>query len=144
MKKKRKPVSVSIINDANLEKLPVRKLKDAIDVALDIKHIGNATINLIILTDEEIRKINNEFLKHDYPTDVLSFDLTEGKFLEGEIYISAETAKRQAEEYNVTIKEELVRLAVHGCLHLIGFDDNNEENKAIMRDMENKCIEIVL
>lgn len=140
MKKSFRPISITIINDFGLEKLPTKKLKKVIELALDIKHIGNASINLIIVSDSEIHKINNQFLKHDYPTDVISFDLTEGKFLEGEIYVSAETAKKQAEEYGVGLNEELLRLAVHGALHLIGYDDDTDENKQIMNSLENACI----
>lgn len=90
----------------------------------------------VIFTEEgEIRALNQRFLGRDEPTDVLAFDLGE-KDLEGEIYISVPTAAIQAREYGTGFWEELSRLAAHGALHLVGFDDAAEEDRQQMRQLE--------
>jgi probable rRNA maturation factor len=77
-------------------------------------------INVIIGDDKLIRRLNRDYRKKDKTTDVLSFEINENGLL-GEIYISLPVAKRQAKEYGVTLVDELVRLAEHGTLHILGY-----------------------
>lgn len=79
------------------------------------------TLNITLVDDKYIRKLNKKFRKKDKATDVLTFMLSEGRELLGDIYISVETAKRQAKEHGLSLKEELQRLAVHGTLHALGY-----------------------
>ena len=83
-----------------------------------------------------IRKINREFLKHDYVTDVIAFPLGDEGGVEGEIYINLDAAKKQAREYGVTFTQEARRLLIHGALHLLGYEDatKNEKKKMSMRE----------
>jgi rRNA maturation RNase YbeY len=83
--------------------------------------------------------LNKQYLQHDYATDVITFPLDEQP-LYGEIYVSLETARRQANEYGVTVVNELCRLAVHGALHLLGYDDATLEDRAAMHKLESKFI----
>ena len=92
-----------------------------------------AKIDIILLRDAEIRRINKKFLSHDYVTDVITFPIEDAPFLEGEIYIGAGIARRQAREYGVSFPEELIRLVVHGILHLCGFDDAGSAAAAMRR-----------
>lgn len=99
--------------------------------------IKEAEINVIIVTDEKIHELNLEFLQHDYTTDVITFPLSENP-LEGEVYISADTARNQAVEFGITLTEEILRLAAHGALHLAGYNDATPEEKKIMSTLETK------
>ena len=109
------------------------------------KVIGSAgripgDLSFIFTTDESLLKINIEFLGHDYYTDVITFDYSENNFTHGEVYISIETVKENAKRYKVTFNEELERVMIHGCLHLIGYDDKTEEQKKEMRNMEDRWL----
>jgi len=97
-------------------------------------------IDIIITTDEELLKINREFLKHDYLTDVIAFNYSLKKVVVGEIYISYETVRENSSKYNVPVNEELVRVIIHGVLHLCDYDDSNEELREIMRKKEDVWI----
>jgi len=79
--------------------------------------------------------LNRQFRKKDYPSDVLSFNYNDPE-MPDEIYISAEKAESQAPEWDNTFPEEMMRLAVHGLLHLLGFDHQNEVERQIMREKE--------
>lgn len=96
-------------------------------------------MSVAILTDEEIHQVNKEFLEHDYPTDVITFSLEED-CIDGEICIGLETAQRQAQEYGVSLRNELMRLAAHGTLHLVGYDDATDEERRAMSVLEDKYI----
>ncbi len=86
-------------------------------------------INLVLMGDKEIRKLNRKFRKKDKATDVLAFPMKEEGIL-GDIAISTDTAKRNAERFGVSYREELKRLAVHGVLHLIGYKHGKEMRRA--------------
>ena len=108
-------------------------------------------VDITIVDDEEIHRLNREYRNVDRPTDVLSFALDEGdeepeligapeEHLLGDIIISAETAERQGEEFGHGLTREMVYLAVHGLLHLLGYDHMVEEDKVIMRAKEEEAL----
>lgn len=86
-------------------------------------------LNFVFTNDKFIRKINREFLNHDYYTDVIAFDTSEGDTVSGEIYISVDTIRINAKKYRVSLREEIIRVMIHGTLHLCGYDDKEEEEK---------------
>ena len=93
-------------------------------------------IEYIFTDDELILQLNKEFLEHDYYTDVITFDYSVENVINGEIYISLETVKENSVNYNVSLKEELIRVIIHGVLHLVGYNDSTGEEKVIMKSME--------
>ena len=100
-------------------------------------------ITIVLLDDEAIHDLNMRFLSHDYPTDVITFPLGEDGAVEAEVYISVDTARRQAREYRVTLREELARLAIHGVLHACGYDDTSTDEREEMRLLENRYLKAV-
>jgi probable rRNA maturation factor len=127
-----------------LRKFPGKKIRDCVIKALHGENFQKAKVNLIFADDSFIKDMNMKYLGHDYETDVISFrldddaDTLDGNSTEGEIYISIDTAARQAKEYNVSLTDELKRLAVHGALHLMGYDDDTDEKRQAMHDLENR------
>ncbi|MBK9246753.1 MAG: rRNA maturation RNase YbeY [Ignavibacteria bacterium] len=132
-------ISVNVYNESGLARLPKKLITSIVSTVCSEEKITVADIRIILVTDEEIHRINKQYLQHDYPTDVITFQI-EAKPLEGEIYISADTALLQAKEYNVTISNEILRLSVHGILHLAGYDDDTSEKRLMMSNLESKYL----
>lgn len=101
----------------------------------EIRRLGD--INLIFCSDNYILDINQKFLQHDYFTDIITFDYCEGDKLSGDLFISIDTVRANAEEYGEGFTRELNRVIVHGVLHLIGYDDHTKADQKIMREKEN-------
>jgi probable rRNA maturation factor len=93
-------------------------------------------IEVIFTSDRKVYEINSEFLGHDYYTDIITFNYNEGKTINGEIYISAERVRENAETYRTLLKTEIRRVIFHGVLHLCGYDDRTKEQKKKMSEME--------
>lgn len=98
-------------------------------------------INIILCDDPSILEINNQFLGHDYYTDIITFDYTEENVINGELYISIDTVRANAQEYGQSFPDELHRVIIHGILHLCGLDDYCDEDIKEMREAENLSLE---
>ncbi len=131
--------NLKVFNSSSIRFLPIKSVKKSIETLLLDYKISEATVSFIYMDNNEIQEINKQYLEHDYPTDVITFSLEDDK-IDGEIYIGAQIAKEQADEYKVSIKNEILRLAVHGTLHLLGYDDNTDEKRLEMHQLENKYI----
>lgn len=94
-------------------------------------------INYIFCDDEYLHKLNVEFLNHDTLTDIISFDYSVGKIIQGDIFISIERVKENADDFKVSFSDELHRVIVHGVLHYCGYKDKSDADSAIMRQKEN-------
>jgi rRNA maturation RNase YbeY len=94
-------------------------------------------INYIFCDDEYLHKLNVEFLNHDTFTDIISFDYSVGKIIQGDIFISIERVKENAKNFDVTFLDELNRVIVHGVLHYCGYKDKTEKDASLMREKEN-------
>ncbi len=109
------------------------------EIVREEKRIARS-ITVVLVDDEYLLDVNRKFLNHNYKTDVIAFDLDEGLDIEGEIYVSVDRARVQARRYKVSTKEEIVRLIVHGILHLAGWEDKTRSEKLRMRKRENRYI----
>lgn len=103
-----------------------------------VENTGNklGEINYIFTSDEEILRINNEYLKHNFYTDIISFPYSHNKVISGDLYISIPTVEYNAKKFNQSFDLELNRVIAHGVLHLVGFDDKTKEDQKLMREQE--------
>lgn len=132
-------VTIEAYNTTSIARIPLAKMRRAVQHVFEGEGITEGTVNIVVVDDVSIHEMNKTYLQHDYPTDVITFSLDE-EGLSGEIYISAETAREQAKEYEVSLTNELMRLAAHGALHLAGYDDASDEERARMRQLEDTYI----
>jgi len=123
----------------------IEKLKIAAAVKeLCLKH-GKKTgnINYIYCSDEFLLKLNRDYLGHDYYTDIISFNYCEGNVVAGDIFMSLDRIKDNASLLGENTGEELIRVCGHGVLHLLGINDQTDEEKEIMRKKEDEFIKMV-
>ena len=102
------------------------------------KKIGE--IGYMFVDDEKILEVNNEYLGHDYYTDIITFDYCEGDILNGDLVISLDTVRTNAEKFGKDYDEELHRVIIHGILHLCGINDKGPGEREIMEAAENKAL----
>lgn len=98
------------------------------------RHVSSGEVTLVLTDDATIHDMNRRYRGIDRPTDVLSFDMADDDGATGEIYVSLPTAERQANEIGIPVVEELYRLFLHGLLHIVGRDDQTEEEAAAMTE----------
>ena len=129
-------IEIDAVNQHNQES-DLQPLKTAALRILSDDGVSEGALSIAVVDDETIHELNRQYLQHDYHTDVLSFLLDrEGGRLEGDIVVSWDTAARQAEEWGWNADDELLLYVVHGTLHLIGYDDHSDEDRAAMRAKE--------
>jgi rRNA maturation RNase YbeY len=114
-----------------------RKALNLIEKVIRKEKRISGDLNFIVTNKNRIREINIEFMKHDSFTDVIAFGYSDGKVIDGEIYMSLETIKENSINYKVSLINELVRVMIHGTLHLCGYEDKTENERLIMRKKEN-------
>ncbi|MBE6427858.1 MAG: rRNA maturation RNase YbeY [Planctomycetaceae bacterium] len=138
-------IEIEIANEQETIEVSEELIKKAVRAVLEKSAIQNAELSIALVDDEMIHGINRQFLCHDYPTDVISFPLSDSPAkLEGEIVLSTDTAKREAEKVcgSWNAEKEVILYVVHGCLHLIGFDDHCDEDLVEMRLAEVECLRV--
>ena len=97
-------------------------------------------VNYIFCNEERILEVNREYLQHDYYTDIITFDYTEGNLISGDLFISLDTVKTNSEQFATEYEEELHRTIIHGILHLCGINDKGPGEREIMEAAENKAL----
>ncbi|MDE3742192.1 rRNA maturation RNase YbeY [Maribacter polysaccharolyticus] len=97
-------------------------------------------LNYIFCDDNYLLEINKKYLDHDTLTDIITFDYTDNRVLSGDIFISIERVRENADMLNIDFKIELLRVMAHGLLHLMGFNDKNESDIVLMRKKEEEKI----
>ena len=100
-------------------------------------------ISFVFCSDEYILRINSLYLKHDYYTDIITFDYGENGEISGDIFISLETVKSNSEKYKTDYIEELHRVIIHGVLHLCGINDKSAKERADMRKKEDEALKML-
>ncbi|MBQ8502211.1 MAG: rRNA maturation RNase YbeY [Bacteroides sp.] len=106
------------------------------------KKIGD--VAYIFCSDEKILEVNQQYLQHDYYTDIITFDYTEGDRIGGDIFISLDTVQSNAEQFaQGNYERELHRVIIHGILHLCGIDDKGPGEREIMEEAENKALALL-
>jgi probable rRNA maturation factor len=97
-------------------------------------------VNFVFTSDEELLKINIQYLNHSTYTDIITFDYCENNTVNGDIFISIDRVKENAEKFDCTFGEELKRVMIHGILHLCGYKDKTREASEQMRKKENSAL----
>ena len=101
-------------------------------------------LNYIFVSDEIILDINKKYLHHHHYTDIITFDDSAGNTISGEMYISIDTVRSNASDYHVDFHSELLRVMVHGMLHLCGYKDQTARERQEMRAAENRYLELIM
>ncbi len=102
------------------------------------KHLGE--VSYVFCSDEYLLEMNREHLQHDYYTDIITFDYGQGQVVSGDLFISIDRVRDNADNERVAFEEELHRVMIHGILHLLGFKDKKKEEQEVMRLEENQAL----
>lgn len=128
-----------VINETNKDIKEIESIKKVLNKGIEIEKLENVVFNVIIVDNEYIHKLNREYRGIDRPTDVITFALEDTKDIDydnfrllGDIYISLDKAHSQAIEYEHSFEREICFLAVHGFLHLLGYDHMDKDEEKIM------------
>jgi len=126
--------SFKLINEA--------KVSSWLKLVVDSESCVLGELVYAFFNDEDLRLLNKKHLNHDFYTDVLSFNSSENKTINGNIAISIDRVKDNALKYNSNFEEEILRVMVHGLLHFMGFNDNTKESTAFMTQAEDDKIKM--
>ncbi len=143
MSKPTLPRQVSLVDGCKKPEISAGELTLIAELILEqARPQGGWRVQIIVVPEEEIIRLNRRIFQRSGSTDVISCNLTtaEEPVLEGEVYISLETALRQAREYRVSAGEELQRLTAHGIFHLLGYEDGDVRQKEIMTALEDEAM----
>ena len=127
-------------------KLPAVRKKD---ITLWVKKVAEkygttvGEIAYVFCDDEEILRVNQQYLQHDYYTDIITFDYSEGNKISGDLFISVDTVTTNAEQFGRPYAEELHRVMIHGILHLCGIDDKGPGEREIMEAAEDAALKVL-
>jgi metalloprotein, YbeY/UPF0054 family len=129
--------------DVKMPVFPKRKTSAWIKsvAALHGKTVGD--IAYIFCSDEKILDVNRMYLQHDYYTDIITFDYSEDDMISGDLFISLDTVRTNAEKFAVAYDSELYRVIIHGVLHLCGIDDKAPGARAVMERYENEALQLL-
>ena len=137
---------ISFFNEDTDFKVPQsRKIKAWIKNTAESEGFKLNQLNYIFCSDEHLLNVNRQYLNHDFYTDIITFDNSEFENeIEGDIFVSIERVKENATEFGKSFEEELRRVLVHGVLHLVGFNDETDEEEIKMREKEDFYLALFL
>lgn len=128
-------LSVNYSGTIKIDKSLIHKIVKKLSEDLDFK-ISSMQINFV--SSNEMTEINSKYLNHNYSTDIITFNYGTKNNLDGEIYVSTDDAASNSKRFGVTLIEEVLRIVIHGFLHLLGYDDKGKKDKVIMKRLENR------
>ena len=123
-----------------LDRKAVRAWITAVAATYDGRKVGN--LNYIFCNDDRILEVNKEFLGHDYYTDIITFDYSEPGQVSGDMFISLETVETNSFKFHTSYDKELMRVIIHGVLHLCGINDKGPGERAVMEAAENRALDM--
>lgn len=133
---------ISFNYETNFELENEAQYEDWISRIIESEGFDEGEINYIFCDDEYLHKINVEYLDHDTLTDIISFDYTVGNLIQGDIFVSVERVKDNANDFKVSFEEELKRVLSHGVLHYCGYKDKSPKDEALMRSKEEEKMQM--
>lgn len=120
------------------------KVKSWIKSVAEKRGFKVGEISYIFCSDDYLLDINKTYLKHDFYTDIITFDYTDAKKISGDLYISIDRVRDNAQELNLGFEQELHRVIIHGVLHILGLKDKTEEEAKEMRKAEEECLKSLI
>lgn len=132
-----------IVSGVERPKLDYQQLEQWIAQVAQAHNRSVHSLNYIFCDDEEILRVNRQYLNHDYYTDIITFDNCLGSLLRGDLYISLDTVRSNAEGLGVGYERELLRVIIHGVLHLCGINDKGPGEREIMERHENDALAMI-
>lgn len=107
-----------------------------------IRNHGNeiGDLSIIFCSEAYLLQLNQQYLNHNYHTDVITFDYSDTGLISGDVFIGLEKVRKNSKFYRVSVLTEINRVIIHGVLHLLGFDDNDDESRRKMREMEDEAL----
>ncbi|QCE41178.1 rRNA maturation RNase YbeY [Psychroserpens sp. NJDZ02] len=134
---------ISFNYEIDFKGLDDAKITKWISTIINKENCKEDEINYVFCNDDYLHKLNVEFLQHDTLTDVISFDYSVGKTLQGDIFISIERVEDNAKDFEVEFVDELHRVIVHGILHYCGYKDKTDADAIVMRSKEDEALAIL-
>ena len=133
-------VEVDVSYDCRDYRVSKKTIVRIVSFVFKKERISVGRISCVFVDDNAIKKINTAYLGHRFNTDVITFLIETQPFLEAEIYINTKQARRQARLYNVTVKNELTRLVIHGVLHSLGYEDKRTKQRKKMFELQERYV----
>ncbi len=134
-------IDLVVSNTSDSYQYDTQSVKDLCTIVLKDSSYDAISLNVIFSDDSNLNRLKLEYFNEDVLTDVLAFPIQNDTKLEAEIYISYDRAISSSKEFNVSLNSELIRLIVHGILHLLGYRDNNDELKKVMFDKQESIVD---
>jgi len=135
---------ISFIEEDVKSKLVDRRIiKSWIKQVIESYGLKLGNLCYIFCNDDKILDVNNQYLKHNYYTDIITFDYVDQGIVSGDMFISVDTVKSNSELFKTSYIDELHRVVIHGVLHLCGLKDKSEKDEILMRQAENKALELL-
>ena len=126
--------------DVKRPKLRYRNVTAWLKKVIDKFDFTAGDLSYIFCDDEYLKKVNTKYLKHDFYTDIVTFDYCSGKIVSGDMFISLDRVNENAGIFQCNATDELLRVIVHGLLHLFGYTDSSDSEKETMRRLEDECV----
>ena len=135
---------IEIKNQQKKVRLNLPRIKKIASKILKLSKVSGAHLSIAFISNQKIKILNKQYLRHDYPTDVISFDFSEKKqrvkYLNGEILVSAEMAAQNARTFGTNAEQQIILYILHGTLHLLGYNDHTPNEIKQMRKTEEKLM----